>query len=341
MTRSLRIAAVGDKLGLARAEYVSADLRRLHPDVPTEILLAGERPGSSPTAGASGPTRPDRDVDERDTAGVEAVRRLLLDERADVAVSAMRDVPLGSAEGIRLAAVPMRADPRDALISSTDKVLSYLPPGTRVGTADPSRRAQLLRRRSDLDVYPIRGSVEERLKRLDHDDLDAIVVSAENLARLGLLDYVTEYFDTDQLIPAPGQATLAVEVRDGDEEARRLVARLNDEPTEYATTAERTCVSRLRPDPGAAIGAFALTDGEIMFIHGIVASEDGSQAARLRWTGPWREAVDVGETLAELLLSAGGREILAGEPIETIYFAKLHRQRIEEDWDRPYPPEEA
>lgn len=311
---------------------MAADLRRLHPGLDVDVTVDGR---------ASGAEADDRDVESADHGAVAAVRRLLLNERADVAVNALRDLPLDTPRGVSLDAVPMRGDPRDAFISSSDKVLTYLPPGTRIGTTSPNRSAQLLRRRGDLNIVPLRGGVEARMRRLDEDDLDGIVLPAEDLARIGLLDCVTEYFDTDQLIPAPGQAALAVEVREDDADVRRLVEPLNDEPTAYAVTAERACVQRLRADPGAAVGVFALTDGEIMFIHGIVASEDGTQAARLRWTGPWREAVEVGETLAELLLSAGGREILAGEPIETIDFAKLHQQQLEEDWDRPYPPEEA
>jgi hydroxymethylbilane synthase len=328
----IRIAAPGDALGVARAEYVAADLRRLHPGVSVELELVGS---------VGGPATTDADAETADPGRVTATRLAVLDGRADVAVHALRELPLGDAQGLRLCAVPMRGDPRDVMVSSSDKVLAYLSPGTRIATVSPHRRAQLLRRRSDLRIVPISGGVEARLRLLEAGDADAIVLAAEDLARLGLLDFVTEYFDTDQLIPAPGQAALALEARNGDTDTQLMVEPLNDESTAFAVTAERTCVQRLRANPNAPIGVFALTDGEIMFIHGIVATDDGAQAARLRWTGPSRKAVEVGETLAELLLSAGGQEILAGEPIETIDFTKQYRQRLEEEWDKPYPPEEA
>jgi|GEM_PF-5582570 len=354
MTDRLRVATYDSKTAIAQARLLARELSESWPGVTVEVLVVDEAGGvhdASTLGGVAdtserGPAantsahRPQRSSSQTGPA-VTAVRRAVEGGEADVAVLEFRWLPLGLPDGLRLGAVPMRRDPRDVLVTRTDTVLTYLPPGTRIGAPEPHRRAQLLRRRSDLEIAPAPVGLTERLEYLETGEVDGVVVPAADLAALGLLDVITEYFDTDQLIPAPCQGAIALEIREGDNETSRRIALLDDEPTAYAVAAERACVRRLRPEPHLPLGVFALTDGEIMFIHGIIATEDGRQCARLRWTGPWREAVDVGETLAELLLSVGGAEIMAGEPIETIDFAKQHKQRIIDSWDLPYPPEEA
>jgi hydroxymethylbilane synthase len=198
-----------------------------------------------------------------------------------------------------------------------------------------------LRRRSDLRLVPIGGSLDGLLARLSAGDLDGIVLSAAALYWMDRLDLVTEYFDTDQLIPAPGQGALAAEVRADDHATAELMAPLHAEHTAYAVLAERTCRSRLSGPGDAPVGIFATTDGHTMFIHGIVATPDGSRAARLRWSGPWREADDVGSTLAELLLAIGAREILSGKPIPPTTRYAMRRALSDESWTAPYPEEEA
>lgn len=286
---ALRLAAGADRLSAARAEAVAGELRSAHPAREVR-LVAVAPPGRAPGGGLE---------------AVEAVRRAVLAGEADAGVHAFGDLPLAPADGLVVAAVPMRADPRDALISRDGKALPFQPPGTRIGTDSARCAAQLLRRRSDLVIAPARGDAPARLAALDRGEVDALVLPAADLHLLGLLDRVTQYFDTDLMIPAPGQGAVALEARDGDRAVLELLAPLHDEATAYAVRAERVCLERLGGDASRPIGIFALTDGEIMAVHGIVSRPDGSKSARLRWSGPWRAADDVGETLAELLLAAG------------------------------------
>jgi len=315
------LAASDHLVPLARAQAVAADLRAVWPGLDVEVKPVRSGRGRS---------------------AVDAVRKAVLAHVADVGVADARDMPAGSTPGLVTGAVPQRSDPRDAMVSRWDKVLAYLPAGTRVGTSTAGRSAQLLRRRGDLSIVHMAGDARDCLDRLDGDECDAVVLSVASLDALGWIDRVTEFFDTDQLIPAPGQGALALEHRKDDRVAAAIVAPLDDPSSAFAVTAERACLARLAPEPDAPIGVFAITDGDHMFIHGIVTTPDGTRTARLRWSGPWREAEDVGTTLAELLLSAGGREILAGEAIPpTVNFAEVHRRRLAEEWDAPYPPEEA
>lgn len=305
---------------MARVAALGSDLTSAWPDVDVECeAVYGD------------------DEDEMVARARDLVRR----GRADVALHSYDSVPLGKAEGLKAPTVPQRADPRDVLVTRGGKVFVYLPEGARIGAAGAWREAQLLRRRSDLQIVPMSGDLDSRLMRLEHGELDGLVLSAAELYWLGRLEIATEYIDTDLLIPTPGQGALALEIRAEDNRAAELLAPLDATHTAYAVRAERTCRRRLGGDKDAPVGIFATTDGETMFIHGIVATRDGSRAARLRWSGPWREADDVGTTLAELLLAIGAREILSGRPIPPTTRYALRRARVDEGWSEPYPEEEA
>jgi hydroxymethylbilane synthase len=213
-------------------------------------------------------------------------------------------------------------------------VLAYLPEGARLGTQDARQASQLRRRRTDLDVVEVGDDAVDALARLEQPDVEGVVIRACDLAWLGQLDRVAEYFDTDQMIPAPGQAVPILEVRDGDAASTGVLAPLHDASTAYAWRAERACADRLGAHHASPVGVFAVTDGEDMFVHGIVATPDGSRAARLRWSGPNREAAEVGDTLAELLESIGAAEILAGGPLPPSIRYAERRRRLVEDLDR-------
>lgn len=327
------IATRGSRLALAQAEAVAAELRQHWPGLAVElstIRTQGDVDLDSPVTGIG------------KGAFVNEVRQALLDGAADLAVHSYKDLPTDPAPGLIVAAVPMRADPRDVMVSRYHRPFTYLPEGAKIGTGSQRRAAQILRRRGDVCVLPIRGNVDTRLAKLAAGEFDAIVLAAAGLDRLGRRDEISEYFDTDTMIPAPGQGALALEARASDADTARLVAPLHDESSAYAVLAERTCLDRLGGGCNTPIGIFAITDGETMFIHGIVATQDGTRAARLRWTGPWRQAEYVGETLSELLLAAGAGEILSGTPIPptTRYALRRRRELEEDDWDEPYPSRE-
>jgi hydroxymethylbilane synthase len=273
---------------------------------------------------------------------VTEVRAALLDGRADLAVHSSKDLPTEPLPDLVVAAVPRRADPRDVLVSRTGQVFGYLPAGARIGTGSRRRAAQLLRRRGDVVIVELRGNVDTRLAKVAAGEVDAVVLAAAGLERLGRLAEVTEFFDPDQMIPAPGQGALALEARAGDRRVLKRLDPLHDARTAYAVTAERTCLAALGGGCHTPVAVFATTDGELMHIHGLVATPDGSHAARLRWSGPSGRPEEVGRTLAELLLAAGGREILAGGPLPpTIRYAERHTAELADDWPAPYPWEEA
>lgn len=276
---------------------------------------------------------------------VTALRDALLDVRCDVAVHSLKDLPTGPAEGLVIAAVPPRADPRDALCARDRLTLATLPAGARVGTGSPRRAAQLRALRPDLDVFDIRGNVGTRLGRVrgldpttvaggshvgpdaphpgvatdaPRGDLDAVVLAAAGLGRLGRLDAVSEWFEPDVLAPAPGQGALAVEVRTGDAAATTPLAdalrALDDAPTRRAVVAERAVLARLEAGCAAPIGAWGRVDEATgaLVLDAVVAAVDGSRVLRLAARGPADDdaAADaLGSRLADDLLDAGAADL--------------------------------
>ncbi len=192
---------------------------------------------------------------------VSALRDALLAGEVDVAVHSLKDLPTADPAGLALAAVPTREDPRDALVARDGLTLGELPAGSRIGTGSPRRTAQLRALGLDLDVVPVRGNVDTRLRLVADGDLDAVVLARAGLARLGRLDAVTEVIDPIQMLPAPGQGALAVECRSSDGTGSRdadlldLLSGLDDAATRYAVTAERTLLATLQAGCSAPVGA--------------------------------------------------------------------------------------
>jgi hydroxymethylbilane synthase len=240
---------------------------------------------------------------------VSALRAALLDERIDVAVHSYKDLPTAPADGIVIAAVPPRADPRDALVARDGLVLGELPPGSTIGTGAPRRAAQLRALGLGLDVVAVRGNVDTRLGRVSNGDLDAVVLALAGLRRLGRDDEVTEILDPIQVLPAPAQGALAVECRSDDERTLAVLAGLDDVDSRAAVTAERALLGALEAGCSAPVGALAEVaegdDGPEVFLRGSVTAIDGSDAVRLSATGPTTDAEGVGRRLAAELLAEG------------------------------------
>ena len=261
----------------------------------------------------------------------EALRVELRACRAHAAVQVVSDLPGGDADGVAIAAVLRRGDARDALLSRAGTVLAYLPEGARVDALEQRQVAQILRRRRDLAAAVTVEDVVLAVERFDQGLGDGLIVRAADLDWLGWSERAAERFDIDQMIPAPGQAALALEARAGDGPTLAVLAELDDPWTAYAVAAERRCAARLGGRRESSVGVHAFTDGETMFIHGFVSNDDGSRAARLRWSGPSRSPEEVGDTLAELLESVGARDILSGADLPpSIRYAERRRQLIDE-----------
>jgi hydroxymethylbilane synthase len=247
---------------------------------------------------------------------VSALREALLRGEVDLAVHSLKDLPSGPAAGVTLAAVPSRDDPRDALVARDGAKLADLPPGATIGTGSPRRASQLLALRSDLRCVPIRGNAGTRLSKVTDGELDAVVLAYAGLARIGLLHAVTQAFEPDEMLPAPGQGALAVECRDGEPELAALLATVNDPASMAATTAERSLLEALEAGCSAPIGAYAAGTDQLR-MQAAVISPDGSRVLRAHGTAAAADARRLGRDLAAELLRAGASDLISVPPAPT------------------------
>ena len=212
---------------------------------------------------------------------VSALRESLLRGQVDFAVHSLKDLPTGQAPGITLAAVPHRDDPRDALVGHDGAKLADLPSGARIGTGSPRRAAQLELLRGDITCVPIRGNVDTRLTKVRDGEFDAVVLAYAGLTRIGCTDLVTEIFEPDDMVPAPGQGALAIECRADDAELAKLLAAVDDSVSRAAVIAERALLAALEAGCTAPVGAYA-TGAERLHLHGVAlgrpaaGSDDGT-----------------------------------------------------------------
>ena len=242
---------------------------------------------------------------------VSALREALLSGQVDLAVHSLKDLPTGPAAGVVLAAVPPRDDPRDALVARDGAKLADLPPGARIGTGSPRRAAQLLGLRGDLRCVPIRGNADTRLGQVGKGELDGVVLAYAGLARIGHAHTVTQVFEPDEMLPAPGQGALAVECRDGEPELAALLQALTDQASLAAVTAERSLLEALEAGCSAPIGAYA-AGTEQLRMRAAVMSTDGSRVLRAHGSAPGAEAWQLGRDLAAELLRSGAWNLISG-----------------------------
>ena len=324
MNAPLRLGTRRSTLATAQAGQV-ADAVRAALDVEVElvpVVTEGDRSAAALTQlGGTG-------------VFVTALREALVEGRIDLAVHSLKDLPVAPAPGLLLAAVPLREDPRDVLVCPAGLTLGELAPGSRVGTGSPRRAAQLHALGLGLDVVPVRGNVDTRIKKAIDGELDAVLLARAGLARLDRLDAVTEVLDPTQMLPAPGQGALALECRDPDLAGRLAV--LDDLPSRLAVTAERALLAALEAGCTAPVGALAdvadadpadvpatsvpatsvpatfvpAAAGTEIYLRAVVAAVDGSDAVRLSATGPGTDPVGLGHRLAADLLAAGAATLM-------------------------------
>ncbi len=244
---------------------------------------------------------------------VSGLRERLRHGEVDLAVHSLKDLPTAPAAGIELAAVPVRDDPRDALVARDGAKLADLPAGATIGTGSPRRAAQLLLLRPDLRPVPVRGNAGTRLGKVESGELDAVVLGYAGLGRIGRLDAVTEVFDPDEMLPAPGQGALAVEIRSGRDDLAEIAASVDDPASRAATTAERSMLAALQGGCSAPVGGYAAGAGQLR-LRGIVVGYGEPRAGGGQATGtalrasavaPADEAVRLGRLVAADLLSHG------------------------------------
>lgn len=239
---------------------------------------------------------------------VKEIETALLDGEIDMAVHSMKDMPAQFPEELVVAAIPKRVDPRDCIISRDGKPLAELPHGARVGTSSLRRNVQILNARPDLQVEPIRGNIDTRLKKLVNEDFDAILLAAAGLERMGWEDRITERLDVDTCIPAVGQGALGIQCRTNDQEMIDLLRKLDDGETRKMVTAERAFLQTFNGGCQIPIGAYAVLKGDQLHMSGMVGSADAKQMLVERMEGPDPEAL--GQSLAQRLIERGANKLL-------------------------------
>ena len=246
---------------------------------------------------------------------VSALRDALLDGTIDLAVHSLKDLPTGPCEGITLAAVPLREDPRDAVVARDGLTLGELPSGSRIGTGSPRRVSQLKALGLGLDVADIRGNVDTRIGKVRTGEYDAVVLARAGLARLARLGEATEVLDPLQMLPAPGQGALAIECRSDDHDLAAELAALEDPRSRSAVDAERAVLATLEGGCSAPVGALADVvegeEGDELWVRAIALSHDGGLSVRMSASGSPADATGVGTRLAGEMLADGAAELTA------------------------------
>jgi hydroxymethylbilane synthase len=288
-------------LALWQTDHVSGWLREASPSLDTRAVplsTLGDREVGAVLSGLGG------------SAFSSEIDLALLEGRVRATVHSLKDIPIQDNTGIITAAILSREDPRDALVSTLEGGLEALPSGATVGTSSPRRHAQIVAARKDLVVEAVRGNVQTRIAKAVDGPLDAVVLAVAGLNRLGLTEHVSQLLPTDMFLPAPGQGALAVQCREDDDEARALLALIDDAGVRDEVDAERAFLSALGGGCSLPVGALARSaEGGALELHGFVGALNGGESIRVSSHG--EDPLELGRTLAEEAFSLGARELLA------------------------------
>lgn len=300
---TIRIATRNSPLAMWQAEFVRDRLQAAHSDLAVELVgmtTQGDQILNSPLAKIGGKGLFVKELEVSMLAG-----------ETDIAVHSMKDVPVEFPEGLHLAVICEREDPRDTFVSNNFSTLDELPQGARIGTSSMRRQCQLRERRPDLQIIDLRGNVNTRLRKLDEGQYDAIILAAAGLIRLGFDARITQFMETDISLPAIGQGAVGIECRSDDARVNALLAPLNHPQTRTRVLAERAMNERLEGGCQVPIAGHAVLDGDTLQLRGLVGQPDASEMIRGEISGPAADAERLGTALADELLGRGAREILA------------------------------
>ncbi len=299
--KKLVLGTRGSKLALWQAEWVQASLERIHPGLQVELVkikTTGDKILDVPLAKVGGKGLFVKEIEEA-----------MLRNEIDIAVHSMKDVPVEFPDGLHLAVICEREDPRDALISK-GVAFQDLPKGAKIGTSSLRRSCQILSVRPDFNIVQLRGNLETRFRKLDEKQFDAMILAAAGVKRLGWQDRISELLSTEISLPAIGQGAIGIECRVRDEEVHRLIGVLNHEATSTCVRAERACLTVLEGGCQVPIAAHAVLEGGQLAMRGLVGNLDGTVIIRSEISGPAAEAENLGRRLAEDLLGKGAKAIL-------------------------------
>lgn len=303
MKANLIIGTRQSLLALWQSNHIASLLRKQYPDCQVtlkKIVTKGDRILDVPLAQIGGKGLFTKEIETE-----------LLDGTVDLAVHSLKDMPTVLPEGLCLTAITTRANVGDAFVSNKYASFSELPQGAVLGTSSLRRKAQLLAVRPDLKIVDLRGNVDTRLRKLDEGQMDAIILAAAGLERLGHADRIREIISTTVCLPAVGQGALAIECRSDNKEVRDMLAFLNDLSTKQATDAERAFLGLIEGGCQVPIGVHAEVENDNVKIEAVIASLDGSKVLRNNITGPAVNAADLGRKLGQQMLAEGGEQILA------------------------------
>ena len=302
LEKTLKIATRQSPLALWQANYVKDRLQQLYPDLTIELVpmvTKGDVILDSPLAKIGGKG-----------LFVKELENALLTKEADIAVHSMKDVPMQFPEGLGLAVICQREDPRDAFVSHSYRTFAELPQGAVVGTSSLRRQCQLKALRPDLDIRSLRGNVGTRLSKLDNGDYDAIILASAGLIRLGLADRIASFIDVEQSLPAAGQGAVGIECRTDDAQVQALLAPLADAETTYCVLAERAMNNHLQGGCQVPIGGYAVLQQGQLYLRALVGYIDGSRIIRAEGKSAVENAEVLGVKIAEQLLAQGADKIL-------------------------------
>lgn len=303
MKAELKIGTRQSLLALWQSNFIAGELRKKYPSCEVtlkKIVTKGDRILDVPLAQIGGKGLFTKEIEEE-----------LLDGTVDLAVHSLKDMPTVLPEGLCLTVITSRANVGDAFVSNKYNSFAELPQGAVLGTSSLRRRAQLLAARPDLKIVDLRGNVDTRLRKLDEGNMDAIILAAAGLQRLGHGDRIKEIIPTSVCLPAVGQGALAIECRTDNTEVREMLAFLNDKATKQATDAERAFLGLVEGGCQVPIGVHAEVQDNEIKIEAIIASLDGSTVLRNTISGAAEKAVELGQKLGHQMLSEGGQDILA------------------------------
>ena len=296
------IGTRGSKLALWQAGWVRTELLQKHRDIEVELEIIktkGDKILDVPLAKVGGKGLFVKEIEEA-----------LIENRIDMAVHSMKDMPAETLEGLIIGAIPERENPMDVLISKNGLFLSGLLKNSRIGTSSLRRMAQLKHIRPDLVILPLRGNLDTRIRKLDSGEFDAIILAAAGIKRLGLEKLITEYLDEETMLPAVGQGALCIEIRENDPRISGYATALNHYLTSAVVSGERAFLKRLEGGCQIPIAGHGKTDNNNFMITGLVSDLDGNIVLKDKLTGPLESSESIGIALADRLLSMGAKKLL-------------------------------
>jgi len=299
---NIKIGTRGSKLALTQTNFVADKLKKAIPDAEVEICViktSGDimQDVSLLTIGGQG-------------VFVKEIEEALLSEKIDLAVHSMKDVPGENPEGLIFSAILPREDVRDVLVSRNNIKLEFMPKGAKIGTGSQRRGAQIKALLPDVSIVPLRGNIETRIKKIETENINGVILAAAGMKRNGLAEKITQFLPVETMLPAVGQGALGLQIRKDDTELAKVCAALNDTTTAAEVAAERAFLRALGGGCRLPIAALGKLDGRMLTLEGMVAAPNGSTMIREKLSGTINDVEAMGKKLAEIVLDKGGRRLM-------------------------------